>query len=89
MPAPDPRSTDIGAPAAVAEGRSTNAARRPHAVEMAARFVAAQVGGPARILALHHRRDDGYCAGCATTPTRWPCTAAAIARASLDQPGPE
>ena len=55
-----------------------------HAVEVAASFVAAQTGGAARILTLHHRREDGYCAGCRTTPTRWPCTVAAIARASLD-----
>ena len=55
-----------------------------HAVEVAALFVAAQVGGAARILTLHHRREDGYCAGCVATPTRWPCTVAGIARASLD-----
>jgi hypothetical protein len=67
-----------------ATDRSVSAQRHVHAVEVAALFVAAQVGGAARILSLHQRREDGYCAGCATTPTRWPCKVAGIASASLD-----
>jgi hypothetical protein len=43
-------------------------------------FVADQPGGPERTLALHHRLADGYCAGCLSRPTPWPCTAAAIAQ---------
>lgn len=48
-------------------------------IQTAVWFVATQAGGPARILAAHRRLPDGICAGCVTTPTRWPCTAAAIA----------
>ena len=84
MAALDPKSTEIGAGPAAAEDQPTKTEQRPHAVEMAVRFVAGQVGGAVRILVEHHRRDDGYCTGCTTTPTRWPCTVAAIARASLD-----
>lgn len=54
-----------------------------HAVDVAVLFVAAQAGGCGRILAVHHQREDGYCGGCATVPTRWPCTAASIARTAL------
>ena len=63
---------------------SNTAHEQVHAVDVATLFVAGQVGGAARILTLHHRREDGYCAGCVATLTRWPCTVAAIARASLD-----
>lgn len=62
---------------------SMNGASRPHAVEIAVQFVAAQTGGAARILTEHHRRKNGYCGGCVAIPTRWPCTAASIARAAL------
>lgn len=72
--------------AEVEPDRPPSSGERLHPVDMAVRFVAAQVGGSARILTLHHRRDDGYCAGCTTMLTRWPCTAAAIAKASLDRP---
>lgn len=48
-------------------------------IQTAVWFVATQSGGPARILAAHHRLPDGYCAGCLATPMRWPCTVAAIA----------
>jgi len=68
-------------------GRSDNCPRPdPHqsAFATAVRFVAAQTGGPARILTVHHRRTNGSCAGCTTTPTRWPCTAANIAIAALN-----
>ena len=36
-------------------------------IEAAVRFVAAQAGGPDRILATHYRLHDGSCAGCITT----------------------
>jgi hypothetical protein len=47
-------------------------------IEAAVQFVAAQAGGPARILATHHRLEDGSCAGCITTMAR-PWSAARIA----------
>lgn len=49
------------------------------AVEMAIRFVAAQPGGAGKILSAHCRRPNGLCAGCAATPTRWPCPVGRIA----------
>lgn len=55
------------------------------AIDAAVQFVAAQTGGPARILAVHHRRPDGSCSGCSTSHTRWPCVAAAIATAALTE----
>ena len=57
--------------------------RPAHAVDAAVRFVAGQVGGPARVLAIHHRRERGLCGGCVVRPTRWPCSAAVIAMAAL------
>jgi len=60
-------------------------------IEAAVQFVAAQAGGPARILATHHRLEDGSCAGCITTMTRWPCSAARIAnsaRRAVSDPAP-
>lgn len=45
-------------------------------------FMAAQPGGPERILAVHRRRPDGYCSGCVHTLSRWPCTVARIARSA-------
>jgi hypothetical protein len=60
-------------------------------IEAAVQFVAAQAGGPARILATHHRLEDGSCAGCITTMTRWRCSAAQIANSAtraLGAPGP-
>jgi hypothetical protein len=61
-----------------AEGERAAEARRT-CIEVAARFVASQPGGPQRALALHHRRPDGTCAGCQHAPTPWPCTTATIA----------
>jgi hypothetical protein len=54
-------------------------------VEAAVRFVASQCGGPARMLAIHHLRDRGLCAGCTVRPTRWPCSAAVIALSASTQ----
>ncbi len=71
----------------MASARSTaNAeddARSVDAVEAAVRFVAAQTGGPGRVLAIHHRRDRGLCGGCTVRPTRWPCSVAVIAMTAL------
>ncbi len=55
---------------------------QPHAVDMAVDFVSRQPGGATRILSAHHVADDGYCAGCFTIPTRWPCSTAGIALAA-------
>lgn len=54
-------------------------------VEAAVRFVAAQNGGPARVLAIHRLRGRGLCAGCTVRPTRWPCSAAVIAMSASEQ----
>jgi hypothetical protein len=49
-------------------------------IAAAVAFVAAQPDGSRRALARHRRLPNGACAGCLTTPTRWPCTIATIAR---------
>lgn len=52
--------------------------RRMHPVDSAVLFVAAQPGGPDRLLAHHRSGIDGRtCRGCAE---RWPCSLATIAR---------
>jgi hypothetical protein len=55
-------------------------------ISAAAAFVAAQDEGPQRVLARHHRRPDGTCAGCQHAPTPWPCTCATIARLAERSP---
>lgn len=60
-----------------------NGDRGARAVDAAVRFVAGQVGGPARVLAVHHRRKGDLCGGCVVRPTPWPCGAAYIAMAAL------
>jgi len=55
----------------------------PSAVDAAVRFVAMQPGGARRILLEHHRRDDGFCAGCLTSPVNWPCVVGVIATKAL------
>jgi len=55
-------------------------------IEVAVRFVASQPGGAGRILTIHYRRPNGICAGCSTTPVRWPCAAARIATDAVQQP---
>jgi hypothetical protein len=52
-------------------------------VEAAVRFVALQPGGARKILLEHHRRADGYCAGCLTSPVHWPCVVGVIATKAL------
>jgi hypothetical protein len=43
-------------------------------IEVAARFLASQEGGPERMLTAHRRRNDGTCAGCGWHRTaRGPC----------------
>ena len=52
-------------------------------VEAAVRFVALQPGGARKILVEHHRRGDGCCAGCLTSPVTWPCVVGVIATKAL------
>lgn len=59
------------------------AEHRTDVIGAAVRFVAAQIGGPERVLTIHHPRSDGYCSGCTAAHARWPCVAAAIATAAL------
>ena len=58
----------------------TGTAAKPSAVDAAARFVALQPGGAARILFEHDRRPDGTCGGCLTSPVTWPCVVSLIAK---------
>lgn len=52
-----------------------------NAVDSAIQFVAAQSGGPARLLAIHKPSPQGQCDGCSGHhPVRWPCSTAEIAR---------
>jgi hypothetical protein len=51
--------------------------------DLAAALLADQPGAVQRILAVHHARWDGHCAGCFHVPPHWPCTLAAIARRAL------
>lgn len=69
--------------AAAARETAVSDENRLHPAVAAARFVAAQANGANRLLDAHFRRDDGYCGGCAAVLTRWPCSTASIARASL------
>jgi hypothetical protein len=55
---------------------------------MAIRFVAAQPGGASKILSTHYRRPNGLCAGCAATPTKWPCPVGRIAATALARDRP-
>lgn len=57
------------------------------AVGAAVAFVAAQPGGPARLLAQHVAQDNGVCAGCAFRVVEWPCVAASIAAAAARRAG--
>ena len=52
---------------------------RARDIHAAADFVAAQPGGPDRLLDRHRRMPDGSCASCVATPTPWPCIAVVIA----------
>jgi hypothetical protein len=58
-----------------------------HLCHSAAEFIAAQPGGPERLLMLHTSDASGHCRGCTTpgygTPLgRWPCAPALLARAA-------
>ena len=53
---------------------------RARDIHAAAEFVAAQPGGPDRLLSRHRRMPDGTCASCVATPTPWPCITAVIAK---------
>jgi hypothetical protein len=59
------------------------AGARTTCIATAAEFMAAQPEGPDRALDKHRRLPDGHCAGCLTSPTPWPCTAAVIARLAI------
>lgn len=59
---------------------SPDESTEPKCIDTAVQFVADQPGGADRTLARHRRLPDGACAGCLSHPTRWPCTAAAIAQ---------
>jgi hypothetical protein len=49
-------------------------------VQTAIRFIAAQFGGPGRVLARHRTTVTGACAACsAARPVHWPCSIAAMA----------
>ncbi|MGH3569538.1 MAG: hypothetical protein ACRDRH_26690 [Pseudonocardia sp.] len=48
-------------------------------------FVANQPGGAERLLAIHGCLNDGYCRGCVSSNTSWPCSTATIALAVLDR----
>jgi hypothetical protein len=52
---------------------------RPAPVDAAIAFVAAQPGGPERLLRRHRGSSSGLCTGCLTQPTRYPCQVARIA----------
>lgn len=56
-------------------------------IASAIEFVAAQPGGPERLLRRHSRDGQGYCSSCGVgvCPVRWPCTIAAIASAARDR----
>lgn len=60
-------------------------------IEVAAAFVAAQDGGPDRILSAHVPNERGGCRSCSVPlrPVRWPCAPAAIALAAQDAPSGE
>jgi len=50
-------------------------------IEPAAYFMAAQPGGPERVLAQHTRREDGRCSACSVHAlVSWPCGLASIAQ---------
>jgi hypothetical protein len=59
------------------------ATRRSFAAAVA--FMASQPGGAERTLAAHRRRPDGYCSGCVSTLSKWPCTVAHIALTAAEQ----
>jgi hypothetical protein len=63
------------------EGAGNVEGRSP--VEAAVRFVALQPGGARKILLEHHRRENGTCAGCLTSPVEWPCVVGVIATKAL------
>ena len=48
-------------------------------IDAAARLMATNPGADKRVLAMHRRRSDGYCTGCWTRPTKWPCGVASVA----------
>jgi hypothetical protein len=52
-------------------------------IAVAVAFVARQEDGPGKILRVHARDTDAYCAACRVRPVRWPCAAAAIALRAL------
>jgi hypothetical protein len=56
-------------------------------VEAAVQFMAQQIGGAERVLAIHRRLPDGRCRGCLTTVTTWPCPVAHLALRARDQRG--
>lgn len=60
--------------------------RVQEALEAAVEFVAWQIAGPERILTRHYPSPRGTCAGCTTTPVRYPCSVARIAELAQEHP---
>ena len=59
-------------------------------VAEASRFIAAQPGGPERLLGRHQPDERGLCRGCTTPGTgtpqkRWPCSPAVLAQAAAQE----
>jgi hypothetical protein len=54
--------------------------KRPPPIFAAIEFVAAQPGGPDRILRRHRAARNGTCTGCTVAATTYPCQAARIAQ---------
>jgi hypothetical protein len=56
-------------------------------LDTAVRFIAAQPGGPDRLMAEHHPDARGLCSGCTRPGTgvpyiEWPCSVARLAQAA-------
>jgi hypothetical protein len=65
----------------------TGAGRAARSLDEAVRFIAAQPGGPDRILAEHRPDTRGLCCGCTRPGTGiphvpWPCCVAKLAQAA-------
>ena len=71
------------------EGGQTDTEAGVRTFAEASRFIAAQAGGPERLLRRHQPDERGRCRGCTTpgtgTPQRqWPCSTAVLAQAAAD-----
>ena len=66
-----------------------NSCHAAQSLDVAAQFIAAQPGGPERILDEHRPDDYGRCRGCTrpgvgTPYVSWPCSVAKLAEAARD-----